>query len=415
MAEEWSRRWPDDRKTAKIISTWEVWPRSTGHAPSLDTLGKLAQLYGCRAADLLLDWCDYRHLDEARQVRTLGIGPGDVDKAHIGSERAVMPGKYIEAQAMPRTVITVSSAGAAGSGIALSAPLIETFRRLTDTYRVMDYQTGAQSVQPQVAGHLTHMLQLTGKAPTTAIGRDLYQAVGDAAQLAGWLAIDSQHYGQAQSYCQIALAAADQAGDRGMRAYTLGVMSYIHLHAGHGQDALKLLSTASELATKGVPPAVRSWIAEAASEAHAFAGDPSAGMRALHQAERAFDGVTTGNTPAWLSFFNNEAHAARLLGRAFMRLRRPAEATTALHEALNLLPDTFVRERAGTLIDLAYVCIQKQEIEEACHVALNAEALARATASERNLRRLRELLVELMPWTGLECVRELYRKLLLDY
>ena len=144
-------------------------------------------------------------------------------------------------------------------------------------------------------------------------------------------------------------------------------------------------------------------------------GDTPAGLRALHYAERAFDGVTAGNTPVWLTFFNSEAHAARLLGRAFMRLRRPREATTALHDALNLLPDDFVRERAGTLIDMAYVCVQRRDIEQACRTALDAEALTRSTASERNLRRLRELLVELMPWTNLECVRDLYRKLLLGY
>jgi hypothetical protein len=57
--------------------------------------------------------------------------------------------------------------------------------------------------------------------------------------------------------------------------------------------------------------------------------------------------------------------------------------------------------------------VQQREIEEACRVAAEAEELARATQSDRNLRRLRELLVELLPWTGMECVQDLCRRLLL--
>jgi tetratricopeptide (TPR) repeat protein len=42
-----------------------VWPADTGHAPSFDNLDKLAQLYECGVADLLVDCPDYRHLDDA--------------------------------------------------------------------------------------------------------------------------------------------------------------------------------------------------------------------------------------------------------------------------------------------------------------------------------------------------------------
>ena len=42
-ADEWNKRWPADPKTFKNISYWEVWPASTGHAPSLDVLTKLAE------------------------------------------------------------------------------------------------------------------------------------------------------------------------------------------------------------------------------------------------------------------------------------------------------------------------------------------------------------------------------------
>ncbi|MGH3603584.1 MAG: hypothetical protein ACRDQI_06105, partial [Pseudonocardiaceae bacterium] len=46
-ADEWNRRWPDDSKTFKTFSYWELWPSSTGHAPSFDNLSRLAELYEC--------------------------------------------------------------------------------------------------------------------------------------------------------------------------------------------------------------------------------------------------------------------------------------------------------------------------------------------------------------------------------
>ncbi|MGQ0718414.1 MAG: hypothetical protein ACT4NP_14105 [Pseudonocardiales bacterium] len=67
-AEEWNQRWPDEPKTLKSFSYWEIWPSTTGHEPSLDVLGKLAQLYECSVSDLVVDQPDYRDLDSAHQT-----------------------------------------------------------------------------------------------------------------------------------------------------------------------------------------------------------------------------------------------------------------------------------------------------------------------------------------------------------
>jgi hypothetical protein len=58
-ATRWTARWPEDPKTFKNFSYWELWPSDTGHAPSLDTLDRLAQLYECSITDLLADCDDY--------------------------------------------------------------------------------------------------------------------------------------------------------------------------------------------------------------------------------------------------------------------------------------------------------------------------------------------------------------------
>jgi hypothetical protein len=75
-AERWNSHWPADVKTFKNFSYWELWPSSTGYAPSLDVLTKLAELYECGMADLLCDCADFRYLDSSyRTLRSLSRLP----------------------------------------------------------------------------------------------------------------------------------------------------------------------------------------------------------------------------------------------------------------------------------------------------------------------------------------------------
>lgn len=396
-ADAWNALWPDEPKTFKSFSYWELWPGDTGHAPSLDTLSRLAELYECSVADLLADYADYRHLDTAHPV--------------VNRTKTATSGGLASRPAA--TSLSLPSLDSASATAAVPDRLVADFEALTDTYRRMDYRDGASSVQSDVVSHLRRMLEVAVRPKSAATEHRLLLAIGDTAQLAAWLAIDGQDYPLARSYCQLALSTAERTDGRTLRTYVLGVISYIHLHAGEGDKALRVLSSARDTNAGGVPPALRSWIAEAAGEAHAFTGDWAAGLRALHAAESGFDAVREDNTPPWLSFFNEDCHMARLKGRCLMRLNHPRQATQALFEALNLLPAAFVRERSGTLIDLAFAYIQQHEIEEACRVATEAAKLARSTKSERNLRRLRELLVDLLPWMSLDCVQDLSRHLLL--
>jgi hypothetical protein len=69
-ADEWNKRWPDELKTFKMFSYWEMWPGGTGHAPSFDNLGKLAELYECAVSDLLVDLPDFRHRDTVSSAQT---------------------------------------------------------------------------------------------------------------------------------------------------------------------------------------------------------------------------------------------------------------------------------------------------------------------------------------------------------
>src|SRR5438105_4798404 len=81
-ANRWNAWWPADPKTFKSFSYWEVWPGPTGHMPSFDVLTKLAELYECAVADLVVDCPDFRHRDPAhRAVESLLHLPAIIDRS----------------------------------------------------------------------------------------------------------------------------------------------------------------------------------------------------------------------------------------------------------------------------------------------------------------------------------------------
>jgi hypothetical protein len=83
-AQEWTKLWPDDPKTFKNFSYWEQWPGQTGHAPSLETLDRLARLYQCKVTDLLGDCRDYGTRPSASlSVRDRAPGPVAAAPGHL--------------------------------------------------------------------------------------------------------------------------------------------------------------------------------------------------------------------------------------------------------------------------------------------------------------------------------------------
>jgi tetratricopeptide (TPR) repeat protein len=296
--------------------------------------------------------------------------------------------------------------------------LLAHYESLTDNYRKIDYQAGAHAVYADVVTHLNRLIKATDQVPSELYGGYI-ALLGDTAQLAAWLAIDGQDYSTARHFCSIALSSSEEGEDPTSHSYVLGVMSYIHLHAQRGNEAIKLLDSALRIANTprfGVNAAVRSWLYEALAEAHAFAGDRKAGAKALADAERLFDVVEADSVPHWLAFYNGPEHATRLKGRCLLRLGDGPAAITALESACQSLPERYVRERSGTLIDLSAAHLldgdkaAAPEPEAAASAAHEAWRLALLTDSRRNQRRVRELLPAFEPYANLESVQFLTDK-----
>jgi hypothetical protein len=125
--------------------------------------------------------------------------------------------------------------------------------------------------------------------------------------------------------------------------------------------------------------------------------------------------VETGDVPSWLGFFDSIEHLNRLKGRCLMKFGERGAAITVLEDAVFQLPGKYVRERSGTLIDLATAYLlpastgatSGADPEAAVAAVLTALELAIETNSGRNIRRIREAVPQFLPYAHLPGVQTL--------
>jgi tetratricopeptide (TPR) repeat protein len=287
----------------------------------------------------------------------------------------------------------------------VGAELLDTLDAMTEGYRRLDRQLGAASVFDDSTHHLQRIATLKDASMATENRRRLAAAAGEVASLAAWQALDLGRPGAAWSYYCLATRAAREAGHRELHAYVVAETSYVLLFGGQVREALSLVKRARYLA-RAARPRLRAWLAAAHAEASAIAGNASDALRALDQADEAFRQVEPGSGPRWLSYFD-QAHLVRWKGHCLVLVGQPETTLAVLQEALDLVDASFVRARAGALVDLATLHLRQGEIDATCNVLGQAFRLARETQSTKNQRRIIELRRRLRPWNATTAVRDL--------
>jgi tetratricopeptide (TPR) repeat protein len=291
-----------------------------------------------------------------------------------------------------------------GSG-KVGAVLLDALDTMTESYRRLDRQLGAAGVIDDSVHHLQRIAGLRDASMTTEHRRRLAAAAAEVASLAAWQALDLGRPGAAWAYYSLAARAAREAGHRELHAYVVAETSYVLLFGGQVREALSLVKRARHLA-RGTSPRLQAWLAAAHAEASAIAGNPADSLRALDQADEAFQQVETGSGPRWLAYFD-QTHLVRWKGHCLVAVGQPETASAVLQEALDSVDASFVRARAGALVDLATLHLRQGDVDATCDVLARAFRLARETQSTKNQRRIIEVRRRLRPWNATAAVRDL--------
>jgi transcriptional regulator with XRE-family HTH domain len=248
---------------------------------------------------------------------------------------------------------------------------IEAVRAMQRSLKAIDDAHGGGVVLPMAVEYLQgEVAPLLHGRYNDAVGRQLFSATAEFTLGVGWMAYDAGKHGLAQRYMAQALRIAHAANDRAFGGRILAAMSHQALHLGDVQHGLDF-ACAARAGTQGlVTPTAAAMLAAMEACAHAARDDTSPCLRALTEAERAFERSNPSVDPPWVDF--DEGGLTGHLARSFRDLNRPREAEQFAVLSIQLCRPTHLRTRVQRYAILASAHAQQGDLEGACAVGRQA-------------------------------------------
>jgi len=461
-AARWTARWPDDPKTFKNFSYWEQWPGQTGHAPSLDTLDRLAQLYQCKVTDLLADCDDYGEPPTVAQLRVSerASGPGPApgrDRALVRRMDATahpqaptIPALHSALETIRQTQVSeLMRAGGepdepdrrlrrrtllleASSALALvaAAPVLEVpalssgsaSSRRTDVAIVSytgEVVAGLRRLGGAVGPRITLQPAMALRSAMAGLARNAPDRVtsqalttyGDLTQLIGWLMFNLGDGKAARYYYDDARSAAYRAENYDLASYSLSASGHLAIAQGRFRQAIDHAQAAQQAARACGNPYPAAYAADVTARAYAAAGQVGRCQAALDREQTALGdiGEKTPRAPWW--YFYDRSFYWGTESECALRLGMPVDASDAAGKSLGQLGPLNLHACALTLAFRAEALIKQGELEEACEALADSARLTTLNSSRRLSRRIDFLRRQLRPADDTAAVRELDEKL----
>jgi transcriptional regulator with XRE-family HTH domain/tetratricopeptide (TPR) repeat protein len=282
---------------------------------------------------------------------------------------------------------------------------------LTANYRQLDNLAGPASVQRTSIEHYHRIVRYLEGAGTDTGYRALAVVGAETAELAGWLAFDTERYGDAARWCRRSAELAKVGNNMGLHAYALGRMSRMLSHCGEHHHALSFAEQADAVGKRSASPRTRSWLKATRAYVHACLGDASRCLKDLDEARRLLSLDEQTKDEPWLDFYS-QAHLAKWEGHCRLKLGEAEPAREVFQRTLAGWNPASVRERAEVTGALADALIHEREIPQASELVGQAYQVALATGSARNQRAITALRTTLEPWANEPCIRQLDDRML---
>ncbi|MFC0042457.1 helix-turn-helix domain-containing protein [Actinomadura rayongensis] len=450
-ADAWNTRWPDDIKTFKAFSLWEQWPGPTGHAPSLDTLDRLAQLYECAVSDLLADLPDYTpaaptakrsangltlpgQLGDLRLISPDAIGglPHTVDP-EVFNELAQAVLMWAEGQNLGLDRRDVLKYVSATLAVAAAAPTLD----LTDTGerdRVLGALRNPRRIDETTVAHLERSLEhyqlqaeTFGPTATFQVATTQREIVGAfvkeapeelrsrlltlyarLADMIGCQFYDLGDYRTAQHYFEEARTAAHDAKNMELAAYVLCNMSQMATHQGKPRVGMDHAVAAQAWAAQIDSPAIRGYAYDVAAYAYATEQDARR-TRYAHEQEfaeiQAMKAAPQELAAWWYRY--GEAFYWGMRSRTSLIVGDTQDSVDSADRSLQFVNKAHVREHALTVLDRAHALIKQGNAPEASksvEIAATLSGINTSTSIRKGISGARKAL---KPWQRTRAVRDL--------
>ncbi|MDX3663722.1 hypothetical protein PV646_41115 [Streptomyces sp. ID05-26A] len=284
---------------------------------------------------------------------------------------------------------------------------VATLRAMTRTFRQLDNRFGGGHARSTVSHYL-----VGEAAPLLRDGRfhegmrrQLFGAVAELNQLAGWMAYDVGDLGSGRKHLRQALQLCQNVGDNALTAEMLAGLSH---HAAFFRAPIVAVDLARAARDNAARTGIAALMAESAvMEAHGLAlrHDTSGCLAALGDAEASFSS-TGPDIPEWLRYFD-AAYMAAKFAHCFRDLGRPKEAERFARRSLEMT-DGYDRGRLFNTALLASILADQQRVEEACEVGTAALHMAGNMNSVRTVTYLKDIGRRLHPFRAEPAVQTLY-------
>jgi hypothetical protein len=278
-----------------------------------------------------------------------------------------------------------------GVGRRISNLLVSTIEhRVIQLRRTDDFIAGRDS-HALVRRELLATANLLRTATyTQKQARRLLTAIGELAQLAAWVAADSNEHTAAFGYVQAGMLAARAACNTPLAGNIISTLSYQIANTGDPRDAEVLARTAYAGAKRRATPITRALLLERIAWAEAKTGDVQNCERSLGAVNDNFSRGPRDNDPDWVYWLNTEEIDV-MAGRCYTELNLPHRAKPLLRNAISRYDPTLARENILYLSWLAESYVELDELDEAATVGMQALQLTAHTASARADDRLRHV------------------------
>ena len=271
----------------------------------------------------------------------------------------------------------------------VDAGTVAAFRSMIDHTRRLDRQFGGLSQLDQLRTQIDEVEKLLMYCPADGQRTALAGALAEASALAGWLALDRDDHDQAWRHHERAKHAAREADSPVLLAHATAQEAFILVGLDDADSAATQVAHARALAAGG-PALMSAWLAAAHGETLAASGNRDDALQAFDDAQALLPADPVD--PALPFLFLGGSHLDRWRGNALAQVG-DAEAIDQLTGALAELPASWVRARAGLLVDLAYAYAATGNRDAAMSHAREARTIARQINSDRQLRRLDRLIL----------------------
>lgn len=371
-------------------------------------------------------WAQALGVPQRRLWFTLSRQPSDT-YAPSESESALRPQTQVEGDDVQRRQLLKSAGASAvmvgstllqGSPVramsererATARPDVE-IREMTQRFRRLDNRFGGGHSRSVVTSYLTSLVEprLKETRVDDLTARSLLTAAAEMHQLAGWMSYDVGQPDLGRRHLRQALRLCQEAGDDALVSEMFAGMSHHAAYHGAPEAAVDLAMAARQAAARSGVPALQS--EGAVMEAHGLAlqGDKSACLRALTEAERAFNATDTSTTPQWLSYFDN-AYLSAKFAHAFRDLGMYPEAEVFARRSLEM-SEGYERGRLFNTALLASTLAGQRRVEEACATAARAVRMTESVRSVRCAAYISDVGRRLKSFRATGDVRSLYQQM----